>query len=201
MEFSEKLQQLRKQRNLTQEQLASAIFVSRTAVSKWESGRGVPEIGSLKSLAAFFDVTVDDLLSPSEALEIGVREGQGSRERIVDLTYGLLDICTVMLVFLPLFRGSASGQVVALSLLALVGVASWLRIVYAALVAVSMAWGILTLALQTVKAPFWQCTKYKLSLALSIVAVLLFVLSMQPYATVLAFFLLTVKVVILQKKL
>lgn len=38
MEFNEKLQQLRKQRGLTQEQLAEQLYVSRTAVSKWESG-------------------------------------------------------------------------------------------------------------------------------------------------------------------
>ncbi|MBR2683570.1 MAG: helix-turn-helix transcriptional regulator [Atopobiaceae bacterium] len=40
MEFSEKLQELRKARSLTQEELAGALYVSRTAVSKWESGRG-----------------------------------------------------------------------------------------------------------------------------------------------------------------
>ena len=40
MEFHEKLQQLRRQNNMTQEQLAQQLFVSRTAVSKWESGRG-----------------------------------------------------------------------------------------------------------------------------------------------------------------
>lgn len=38
MEFNEKLQTLRKQKNLTQEELASALYVSRTAISKWESG-------------------------------------------------------------------------------------------------------------------------------------------------------------------
>jgi transcriptional regulator with XRE-family HTH domain len=38
MEFNDKLQQLRKQKNLTQEELAAELYVSRTAVSKWESG-------------------------------------------------------------------------------------------------------------------------------------------------------------------
>ena len=42
MEFYEKLQRLRTERHLTQEQLATQLYVSRTAVSKWESGRGLP---------------------------------------------------------------------------------------------------------------------------------------------------------------
>ena len=50
MEFNEKLQELRKGKGLTQEELAQEIFVSRTAVSKWESGRGYPNIDSLKDI-------------------------------------------------------------------------------------------------------------------------------------------------------
>ena len=53
MEFNEKLQELRKNKKLTQEQLAEMLFVSRTAISKWESGRGYPSIDSLKEISNF----------------------------------------------------------------------------------------------------------------------------------------------------
>ena len=66
MEFNEKLQLLRKQQEMTQEQLAEKLFVTRTAVSKWESGKGYPNIDSLRNLAEFFSVSIDELLSGSD---------------------------------------------------------------------------------------------------------------------------------------
>ena len=56
MEFNEKLQELRKSRGLTQEELAEALFVSRTAISKWESGRGYPNLDSLKEISKYFSM-------------------------------------------------------------------------------------------------------------------------------------------------
>lgn len=60
MEFCEKLQELRKKRGLTQEELAEQLCVSRTAISKWESGRGYPSIDSLKAIAKYFSVSILD---------------------------------------------------------------------------------------------------------------------------------------------
>lgn len=54
MEFNERLQKLRTGKNLTQEELAQKLYVSRSAISKWESGRGYPSIDSLKAIARFF---------------------------------------------------------------------------------------------------------------------------------------------------
>lgn len=51
MEFHEKLQELRKNKGMTQEELAKELFVSRTAISKWESGKGYPSIDSLKEIS------------------------------------------------------------------------------------------------------------------------------------------------------
>ena len=62
MDFGEKLKALRIERGLTQEQLAARLYVSRTAVSKWETGGGSPNLDSLQAVARLFDVSVDDLL-------------------------------------------------------------------------------------------------------------------------------------------
>ena len=78
MEFNEKLQVLRKQKGFTQEELAEILFVSRTAISKWESGRGYPNIDSLKSIAKSFGVTVDELLSGDELLTIAEEDGRNN---------------------------------------------------------------------------------------------------------------------------
>ena len=74
MEFNEKLQELRKNRGLTQEELAESLYVSRTAVSKWESGRGYPNIESLKEISKLFSVSIDELLSGEKLLFIAEKE-------------------------------------------------------------------------------------------------------------------------------
>ena len=53
---------------LTQEELAESLYVSRTAISKWESGRGYPNIDSLKAISKFFSVTIDELLDEIHAM-------------------------------------------------------------------------------------------------------------------------------------
>ena len=94
MEFNEKLQELRKQKGLTQEELAEAIFVSRTAISKWESSRGYPNIDSLKILSKFFGITIDELLSGDELLSIAEEDTRQKQTHLCDLVFGLLD-CSV----------------------------------------------------------------------------------------------------------
>ena len=76
MKIHEKLQELRKQKGLTQEELAEILYVSRTAISKWESGRGYPNIDSLKAISRFFGVTVDELLSGDEVLTIAEEDNK-----------------------------------------------------------------------------------------------------------------------------
>ncbi len=73
MEFAEKLTALRKGRELTQEQLAEQLGVSRQSVSKWESGQVVPEVEKIVELSRVFDVSIDYLLKPSELDALSVK--------------------------------------------------------------------------------------------------------------------------------
>lgn len=60
--ISEKIRSLRKQANMSQEQLSEKLNVSRQAVTKWETGRGFPDIENIRSIAALFEISLDDLL-------------------------------------------------------------------------------------------------------------------------------------------
>lgn len=63
MTFAEKLKQARTQAGYTQEELAAILAVSRPAIAKWESGRGLPDVSNLKAIAQALGTTVDALLS------------------------------------------------------------------------------------------------------------------------------------------
>ncbi|MCB2299416.1 helix-turn-helix domain-containing protein [Clostridium tagluense] len=68
LSFSEKLQRLRKEKALSQEQLAELLNVSRQSVSKWESGQTYPEINKLIILSDLFKITIDDLVKDKNTL-------------------------------------------------------------------------------------------------------------------------------------
>ena len=200
MDFNEKLQNLRKQKGLTQEELAEALIVSRTAISKWESGRGYPNIESLKLIAKTFSVTIDVLLSGEELLDIAERDNKKKEGIFCDLLFGIMDIFTSLLIFLPFFAEKANGAISEVSLLALLAVAPYLKTVFLCLVFAIILFGILTLALQNCTNIIWQKIKTKISLILNLLGVFIFTICLQPYAAIFIFMFLIIKVLILLKK-
>ena len=200
MEFNEKLQELRKQRGLTQEELAEALYVSRAAISKWESGRGYPNIDSLKEISRFFSITIDDLLSGSEVLTIAEEDQKQKNSILLDLVFGLLDLSVSMFLFLPFFGQREHDTVYEVSLLALSNIAPYLMGAYILIIAGMILWGILTLALQNHRGALWMRCKRKASFLLGGLGTLLFIVSMQPYAAALLFIFLGIKILIFVKK-
>ena len=200
MEFNEKLQELRKQKGITQEELANALYVSRTAISKWESGRGYPNIESLKAIAKYFSVTVDELLSPDQLLSVAEEDKKQTEKSFRDTAWGIADISALLLMILPLFAERTGDGVNGVSLIALSGTQPILKVACIAFVAAMAVWGILTLALQNCGKRLWIKAKGWVSLGLSLVAALLFILCLHPYAAVFALALLAIKAFILLKK-
>lgn len=106
MELSEKIQKLRKEHHLTQEQFAEQLFVSRTAVSKWETGRGIPSIESLQAIAKLFHITLDDLLRADELVFVAENENKENIKRFSYLVDGILSIIAIFGLFLPLYKAN-----------------------------------------------------------------------------------------------
>ena len=92
MTLGEKIKEARKQCGLSQEQLAEKMSVSRSAIAKWETDKGLPDIDNLKVLAGFLNVSVDYLLDDGERIdELVTREaydlasyGKGSKKKKKD---------------------------------------------------------------------------------------------------------------------
>ena len=199
MEFNEKLQVLRKRKELTQEELAEVLFVSRTAISKWESGRGYPNIDSLKAIAKYFGVTIDELLSGDELLTLVEEDTKQREKHFRDLVFGLLDCSIAMFFFLPFFGQKKDTIIQEVSLLSLTEIAPYLRTAYFVVIIGMIVSGILTLALQNCYQAFWVKNKSKISLVLNAVGALLFIISLQPYAAAFLFIFLVIKVLMLVK--
>ena len=113
--------------------------------------------------------------------------------------FGLVDIIAVLFLFLPLFGVKNGGEVQISSLISLNGARIYLKIAYYTVTAAHILTGIVTLALQGAENPSWLKIKAPLSLAIGVSAVLVFIVSSQPYAAVLAFALLAVKITALMR--
>lgn len=200
MEFNEKLQQLRKLNSLTQEELAESLYVSRTAVSKWESGRGYPSIDSLKAIAKLFSVSVDELLSGDELIFLAETENREKTKNLSDVVFGILDCAAALLFFFPFFGQQGDEGIHMVSLAALNDTPDYIRIPYIALVSLTVVFGIAILAFQSLHSRIWVKSKLLISITLGVLAVLVFIISGQPYAAVFIFFMLIIKGVLILKQ-
>lgn len=200
MELNEKLQELRKQKQLTQEELAEILFVSRTAISKWESGRGYPSIESLKAISKFFSISVDELLSGEELINVAEKDSQSKIQHMRDLIFGLLDCAIAMFLFLPFFGQREGDFIRQVSLLSLTEVQWFIKAAYLTVVLLTIVLGITTLALQNYHGVIWAKRKRDLSVLLSMFGVFIFMASFQPYAAFFIFVFLTIKGIFLIKR-
>ena len=200
MEFHEKLQQLRKKNNLTQEQLAQKLFVSRTAVSKWESGRGYPGLDSLKGISKLFSVSIDGLLSNDELIELAETEKREKVNQVSALVFAVLDLIAISFSVLPLFGRQEGAEIRAVALWEYAASGHWLPILYWAALIALLALGVVGMIAAVSSHEKGMRRVKPCSIVLHAAAVLLFSVSRQPYMTVFLFLLFMVKVVLLMQE-
>ena len=200
MEFHEKLQELRKSRGLTQEELAEALFVSRTAISKWESGRGYPSIDSLKEISRYFSVSIDVLLSGDQLIMIAEKENKSNLNSVCDLLLGFVDLFSLLLIFLPLYQKPSNGYIYAVNLFGYVDNDAYIITTYWVLFVSLTIVGIVKILMAYFKFEKAKKAVDSLSIGLSVIAVLFLSMAKEPYAITVAFLLLLVKGVLLYKQ-
>lgn len=199
MELGEKLQALRKGRGLTQEELAQALFVSRTAVSKWESGRGYPSIESLKDISVFFSVSIDELLSGEKLISIAEKENKSNVRGICDFLFGISDLLFTLPMFLPLYPNAADGFVYSVSLMNYAQGSEFNKFVYWILFATLTVTGIVKLILTKTQAEKKKNFLTALSVVLNVITVLFLSLAREAYAAAVAFLIMVVKGTVISK--
>lgn len=201
MEFGEKIQKLRNQNKWTQEQLAEKLYVSRTAVSKWESGKGYPNIDSLKDIAKLFNKTIDELLSSEEIIDIAKKENTSNIKRTNNLIYGLLDIISVLFIFLPLYAQRTENFVYAVSLISTNEITNIIKISYIVILSILSLIGIAELVFNFIENKKTQRSFNITSLIVQIFSILFFTLSRQTYLTGIIFIILIIKIVVIIKNI
>ena len=92
MNFSEKILQLRKERNLSQEQLAEILEVSRQTISKWETGEAMPEVEKLVRISDCFGVSLDYLLREERTDREVMLEKMTERPHFGKMTPGMIRV-------------------------------------------------------------------------------------------------------------
>ena len=201
MEFGEKIQKLRNQNKWTQEQLAEKLYVSRTAVSKWESGKGYPNIDSLKDIAKLFNKTIDELLSSEEIIDIAKIENTSNIKRTNNLIYGLLDIISVLFIFLPLYAQKAENFVYSVSLISTNDISNIIKVSYIVILSILSLIGIAELVLNFIDNKKIQRIVNSISLIVETISILFFAISRQTYLTAIIFIILVIKIAIIIKNI
>ncbi len=197
MEFHEKLQELRKSRKLTQEELAEALFVSRTAISKWESGRGYPSIDSLKEISLYFSVTIDELLSSEKLLSIAEKENKTNIRNMCDLLFGIVDVFSIILIILPLYPNTIENFIHSVNLFQYTEISNFHRSVYWLFFLALVITGIAKILLP--KEGNKNQILTTISMTLSILIILFLALAREAYAIAVTFLLFVTKTILLLK--
>lgn len=200
MEFGEKIQKLRKQNKLLQEQLAEKLYVSRAAISKWESGKGYPNIDSLKDIAKLFDKTIDELLSSEEIIVLAKKENVSNIKEVNNLIFGLLDVVSILFIFLPIYAKMSNNFIYSVPLIS-ADMSNIIKLFCIVILFLLSLIGIVEIIFNFIDNRRLQRIVNITSFVVGIFSVLCFLITRQIYLTVIIFIILIIKLILVGRNI
>ncbi|WP_412999658.1 helix-turn-helix transcriptional regulator [Priestia megaterium] len=116
------LQRLREAKNMSREELAQQINVSRQAVYKWENNKGYPDIQNLLRLSEIYETTIDELIKNDPTLQRKINNNQDESKELDDeemLNPGFY--IGIIIIFLGIFLGITLGNLIVSTFLNIIG--------------------------------------------------------------------------------
>lgn len=111
--------ELRKEKNLTQKDLANKLNVSDKAISRWETGKGFPDVDSLQALSDFFNISINELLAGEKAENKTIEEiaeeniisaiEETEKNKKSKKTTTIISIVFALIFLIPLMKGSVES--------------------------------------------------------------------------------------------
>ncbi len=193
MEFCDKIKKIRTDNNLTQEQFAEKLYVSRTAVSKWESGKGYPSIDSLKYMSKLFNISIDDLLSSEEILDIAEQDKQQKIKKNNGFIFGAFDLLSLFMIILPLYVFTVNNYIYSVSLFAKNDLLNYIKISYLVSYIILFIIGIIEIILSLLGKEKIQKYLNIISISIHLLVILFLIMTKEPYACSLIFMLFVFK--------
>ena len=90
MKFHESIKEKRKNLNITQEEVAEKLFVSRQTISNWENGKTLPDIESLISISELYEISLDELIKGDKKMQRKIKIKHNYEDEIMILGMGIV---------------------------------------------------------------------------------------------------------------
>ena len=158
-----------------------------------QEGRGYPSIDSLKEIASYFSVTIDDLLSGEKLISIAEKENKTNIRNMCDLLFGIVDTCVFLLIVLPLYPNTINGYIYSVNLFAYTEITSMNRIIYWGMFIFLIVSGAIKVILTKFNIEKGHKFITNISMVFHILIVLLLAMTREAYAITVAFLLLVIK--------
>ena len=193
MEVNKKIQKLRKENNLTQDQLAERLGVSKIYVARIENGKILPSVKDIKNIAIILDVNVSDLTSFDDLIFAAESDNYNKLDRKTTLFFAILDILSISFIFMPFYVKNNN----AMTLIELKPLSSLLYIAYLVLLIVSFIVGVLEIIFSANNKKNKLKNVKLISVVVYTLSILIFALSKQSYITAFLFLFLMIKILFL----